>query len=281
MQKILYKNKLSHSVYGTVLFDIGASSFGESNCGLAHLIEHMFFRASGNLNQEELYRTIEQNGIYINGITGENSIQIIFKCLPSKLSTTCKLIAGMFTAEWTSEMLALEKEVVKAEIIQKGSNYSTLLSHELLGTTKNLLGTLSSISKLSLKKVREGRKAVLGSDVTFIVAGNFNEEDYSCLLNVLESFPPIFTERHAHKTEFKKLVIKPADYNAVSLSFVFDKQRIDYRKLELFKSTVFDGTGAPVSLKLREKLGYTYSLKGVNPPSKERVNNAKEILRLE
>ncbi len=29
-----------------------------------------------------------------------------------------------------------------------------------------------------------------------------------------------------------------------------------------------------------EKLGYNYSLKGVNPPSKERINNAKEILKL-
>ena len=259
---IKYKNEHSHSVYASIIFMGGSNACDNPNSGLAHLVEHMLFRACGELSQEEFYKETARHGITINASTCDSHLEVNFRCLPEKLPVAVQLVSGMLTAEWDKNMLAFEKQVIIAETYNPSSSYVTKLKNKYLNalSTKSNLGTKTSVSRFTLKKALEARKKVLGGKRYFIIAGNFNEADYAPLIDVLDGFEDHVREIKHSATKYEKVSIKTHDYNYVSVTFVFNKRDVSYERLVMLKSILFEGLESPVQYSLREQKGYTYSV---------------------
>ena len=129
----------------------------EPVCGIAHMVEHMFFRRLGDIPQEKLYFEMDKIGGAINATTYSDFVCFDITVAPSKIKDAFGLISRIFSKfEWNTEDVLAEKEVVKRQIEER---YNSLYSKTDLayydGTPKGslLMGKISDINKMSAKKI--------------------------------------------------------------------------------------------------------------------------------
>ena len=82
----------------------------EPVCGIAHMVEHMFFRCLGDIPQEKLYFEMDKIGATINAATYSDFVCFDITVAPSKIKEAFNLISKIFSKfEWNTEDVLVEK----------------------------------------------------------------------------------------------------------------------------------------------------------------------------
>ena len=183
----------------------------------------------------------------------------------------------------TRAELDLERRRIKAEI-RESDDKNSLISftnkcvYEETPLASSILGTNSSVDKVTLASLEQYRKKVISrQNIFFFVTGNFTDSDIGCLeerisewelsdSGVRENIAPVpnsFGKRDA------SVFIKNADFTSLRLSFDIDMKKHSSPEIDLLYDMLLSGYDSRLFIELSENRGLFYDLGG----SVERYSN--------
>ena len=184
-----------------VWYNVGPINERPGITGISHLFEHMMFKGSENVGQEEHSRIIQQNGGTDNAFTSKD-MTAYFENLPSsQLELAVKLEVDRMThLRLTDDTLLSEREVVKEERrLRYDNSISGKLSEALYSTafTRHpyqwpVIGWMSDIDTISLDDCNAFyRSHYAPNNATIIILGDvYFQEAVSIVEKYFGHIPP-------------------------------------------------------------------------------------------
>lgn len=211
--------------------------------GIAHFLEHMFFKSTEKHSYQELANLFDELGTQKNAYTGTHNTCYYFKCLKNVLEQSMQLFSEMFlNCTYNKKEMENEKLVILEEYkmgnddSQKkcilkayGSLFNgTCLEHDVIGTPKHI----KSFTADMLKNFKQ--EHYLPHKIVISVSGNVNLKEVETLLK--KYFAPLFDGEYNEK--YKKadfIEVKPK--NKFVLQNKDNEQSIVYILTDLGQKT--------------------------------------------
>jgi predicted Zn-dependent peptidase len=193
------QNPSVHSVGMCLLFRCATIDEPVGEEGSTHMLEHMFFRRSNGIPNEENYRRMNAIGTALHAITTRNSLSFDLSVLPESVDYALEILLDLFQdPKWSEADLLSERKVVRKQIEFNGIPYFEKFCKSVIETGgleyHSLMGTRSSIRRISLASLDEWRRRTIHpSNACLVVVGPF---DRSRMLESLRKFE----ESHAWKS---------------------------------------------------------------------------------
>ena len=133
-----------HSVAISLNFKVGSLYECDSNNGITHLCEHLFFRQLNELSQKELYLKMQMLGCEIIGKTSTDYVSFKMKVAPEFFKEAIDLITKILDDfSWSDEIIEAEKRVVLKQIENKGYSFDNWVDSYYFENTKHAMPMLS------------------------------------------------------------------------------------------------------------------------------------------
>jgi zinc protease len=168
----------------TIEFDVKNGSFTQppGSEGLAHMYEHMFFRANGQLPlPDQFIERASRLGAVFNGTTQEERVNYYMTLPADSLEGGLRLMAGALREpKFLREELEREREVVLGEYDRHQSNPFFDLQEELgmrlypgQWSRKNVTGTRAVLQAVTPERMRDiQRRYYVPNNTALIVTGD-------------------------------------------------------------------------------------------------------------
>ncbi len=255
---------------------VGSVNEGESNNGIAHMIEHMLFKGTSNRSAKQIADETAKIGGNMNAFTSKECTSYYATTLSEHLPNTIDILSDMFTSSLFDEK-ALKKE--KGVIIEEIDMYDDSpedLVHEMLQQNiwkKHPLGYLISGTKKIVRKITRDQildffdTYYVGENMIISVAGNFNED---FIIQMLEEKFGVMKESpdkpvsNAGIPQYSKVIFKrEKEIEQIHCNIAFNS--ISYLSEERYTLSVLNSIlGGSVNSRLfqriRENSGLTYSI---------------------
>lgn len=266
-----YQNSDVHSVNMSLYFRAGVLYENSHVHGISHLLEHLFFRRMGGMNQKELYYQMEKIGSTLRASTYSSFIRFDISVSPKYFYPAFQIISQIFADnEWTEEDIEKEKAVVMKQIAFKSSpSFSDYINDRYFKGTamsRPIMGTVESVKRISLKTVNLWRNKVFcPSNSCFVITGNFSNEYNEYAKNTLSNFLNTNKSLNRYSSmpkdcfqrDDKSDFIIDTDYNISDISITFDVRSNNCFQAEFLSSIIGGGAGSRLALILREDLAIT------------------------
>lgn len=272
MEKLPYFKSASFGVW----VKVGSAYENEKNNGIAHIIEHMLFKGTTNLNAKQIADEMAKIGGNMNAFTSKECTSFYATTLSEHLPNAIRILADMFSNSLIEDK-ALKKE--KSVIIEEINMYDDSpedLVHEMLQQKiwrKHPLGFLISgtpkvVRSITREQILEFMDTYyVGENMLISIAGGFEEEEIFALLE--EQFG-VIKERSTKVPEepgvpaYHQVVCKrDKDIEQLHCNLAFDC--ISYLSEERYVFSVLNSImGGSINSrlfqKIRENSGLTYSI---------------------
>ena len=189
----------------TVLIAVKNGSFieDESNNGLAHLYEHMFFKANEKIpSQPEFFKALDELGVELgpqmNAYTSTESVRYFFTLQSQYLSEGLKFFAdALLTPKFIQEELERERKVVIGEFDRYEASAQDVffqrdLTKRMFPThfvRKNVIGKRETILKATREQMFDiQRRYYIPNNSALFIVGDF--DDTSLKADVQKYFGP-------------------------------------------------------------------------------------------
>ena len=264
----------ARSVYFSVWIKTGSRDESPANNGIAHFLEHMFFKGTQNRSAYEIASYLEDLGGSLNAYTAREATVFYANTLSEHLEQSVEVISDMLCNSLFRENdIKHEQQVVLEEINSikdTPEEYIFDLFQEQLFPNQSLglpiLGTNKTVTEFNKSKLIDFRnKYYLSNNIVISAAGNLNHID---LVKMVED-----------KFSFEKKVIKnekthPLATKNVQLNFnratnqthicagVETLSYISKKKYDLIALNTCLGGGMSSRLfqVIREEYGYAYTV---------------------
>ena len=259
--------------------DVGAQDEKENEYGVAHFLEHIFFKSTKKMQTSDISKHLESLGAYINAQTGLERTQYVFRCLTENLEPCLKMYAEMFyEGKFDKEEIDKERSVVLEEIKRSQDNsQQTAYLNGQLSLFHNqpfghkVLGTEEVIKNISIEEIKSFKKRTYKpNNIYFSVYSNENFEKINSLIEKYFKTGPEKLNIKKENTKEKvtlnpkqKYVIQEKNdkqvnlYALIKTSGYMEKQKVD--KTLLYSAILGGGLSSRMFIELREKLGLAYS----------------------
>lgn len=198
--RILFQEDHSEpTVYVTALVGVGSTAEPPGKEGMAHLVEHLCFKARHG-DKPEVWDEIRQLGAAnFNAFTTQEITQYLTPAPKEALIPLLEIEAQRMidpVEGVTEEELKSEREVVRNELrlrMENGGGAAFGLADEMLYPAthpyhRSVIGTHESLDNITLADVREFVKKWYRPDnITIVVTGDFDRKDAGALIS--KSFP--------------------------------------------------------------------------------------------
>lgn len=197
-------------------FRAGSALEGLENQGIAHFLEHMFFKGTKQRPNNGLAKEVDSFGGEFNAFTSfDYTCYYINAPKPNLLQSVDILIDMVSDPQFLSEDLPAEREVVQEEYKRSQDNpqhfnFHLIQKHSFPHGYKHpILGTTENIANFSIKQLHDFRDRFYSqSNALVVVAGDLsNEEELKNIRSIIakhqipkgkeSSFPP-FRLDHEH-----------------------------------------------------------------------------------
>lgn len=256
---------------------VGAGDECESEYGLAHFLEHLFFKSTKEMSTQQLATSLESLGARINAQTNDVKTVYHFHCLKENFERCVEIYSQMFEGGlFDEEEIEKEKSVVLEEI--KRAKDSPLhvaymnAFRELMGGTRfghDVLGlpeVISSVTREEILSFKE--KNYTPNRIIFSVCGNIRFEEAEKIVE--KHFKNTLNKKFEERPNEPQVVIKPKknyvlevqDRNQAQIYILFksiaanDPLRFS---VHLFQDILGGGLSSRLFTELREKRGLVYS----------------------
>ncbi|MBE7075400.1 MAG: insulinase family protein [Clostridiales bacterium] len=175
-----------------IFINAGSANESENEYGIAHFLEHMFFKSTKKYSYQQLSTFFDELGTQKNAYTGVYKTCYYFKALGNVFEKSLELFAEMFfNNHYNEKEIAKEKNVILEEY-QMGNDdtekkcitnaYKALyngtnLEHDVIGTKKTIKG-FDSQDLLNFKN-----KWYVPKNMVISVSGNVTLKQVEKLLN--------------------------------------------------------------------------------------------------
>ena len=104
---------------------VGGRHETATQCGVAHFLEHLFFKGTGNRTAMELTTAIEGVGGYLNAYTTEDHTCYYAKADAAYFGRSAEVLLEMYLdAQFPEQEIEREREVIREEILSLKDNPS-------------------------------------------------------------------------------------------------------------------------------------------------------------
>ena len=267
----------THSV--TIGLYVRSGTIYENNCnnGITHLLEHMHFRELSNMSQDELYYNMESIGSTLRAATYYDFLKYTMKVRPKYLKECINIFAQIVsTYSWSEDCFKKEKEVIKRQIEERESDFSSelIIRKELFGDcnlANSIMGSKENMDRISLSELLLFKKAVFNSiNMIFCITGFISDADLKLILSNFESLDIKSGEKLKCSDLNNQLFCrKPniAFYDDnwstldVNISFDIDYSVADIDELKIINCILGEGVGSRLQKSIREELNYTSNIR--------------------
>ncbi len=263
---------------------INAGSRDEKNDehGMAHFIEHMFFKGTGKRKAYHILSRLEDRGGELNAYTTKEETVLFGSFLKEDYNIALELISDIvFNSSFPSREIKKEKEVIVEEINSYKDTPSELIfddfeeliyNGEALG--RNILGNESSLNTFDKQAIESFIKNNYFTDqMVFCSVGNISNKRIQKLFERYFSKVPFHTGKRirSNKNGYKpesKIIEKGTWQNHCIIGNVAYNLK-DTRRIGMYLlNNILGGQGlnSRLNLSLREKNGYAYNVESSYHP---------------
>lgn len=271
-----YKNPSLHGFYLALYVRAGSIYEREGNSGISHFTEHLLIRNVNRLLDGGLYALLDREGLEFNASTYSDMIQFYITGASEKLDLACRIFPKLLSPfVLDKEEIELERRRVRAEI-REGDDKTSLgtFTSKLLYPSHPLslpiVGTGSSVSRLSGKKLEEFRRRIFSrGNFFFFLTGNYEEACISVLLDtaselpLAEDAPSVGTvplpENFCHRGG---VYVKNADFTMLRFCFDLDMTKVTLPEVDLLYDILFAGYNSRFFIEMSENRGLFYDING-------------------
>ena len=275
-----YKNPALHGFYISLFVRAGNMYEGDAERGITHFLEHTLVRNVNNLRGGNLYSELDKAGIEFGASTYSEMVQFTTSGAIDKIMLGADIIADLFSPiALSSAEVDAERKRIKAEIREADEKNSIAMLaaqsvHAGTSLAYSILGTNSSVDKISKTRLEEYRKRCFNKENVFLyLTGSFTDEDLSAIAEKLStvelsrSMPAdIHTNVAPVPQNFGKrqggVTVKNADYTIIRFSFDMDMARITAQQADIIYDMLLSGFSSPFFVKMSEERGLFYDLTG-------------------
>jgi predicted Zn-dependent peptidase len=271
--------KVSHC---GLLVNTGSRDESENENGLAHLIEHLIFKGTNKRKAHHVLSRIENIGGELNAFTTKEETCVYASFLSGYYEHSIELFADVaFNSVFPQKEINKEKDVIIDEINSYYDSPGELIFDDFedlifkghsLG--RNILGTIGNVERITRKDILRFVKSRYSTDE--LVIASVGQIDFNKLIHLAEKhFGSIkSTPRRYSRTKFSGYV--PSSLVEVKNSYLSHTiignvayERSHPEQITLLLLTNYLGGPAlnsRLSMQIREKHGYAYSVEAMYQP---------------
>jgi len=270
-----YPNPNTHSFCLSLYIKAGALYEADKDNGITHFWEHVLFRNINHLMDGKMYEEIDKLGLYFNGATYKEFVQLYIIGAPSHFTEAADILLKVFQPmTLPADEIKTEQQRVKAEI-REAEDFKSLDyfagTHAWKGTSlrNTILGTKGNVSGFNRKRMAACHQDMLkAQNLFFYVTGNVTEEQIGQLADMVDCLQVDAAERPRQNMAqipegFGKrdllINVKNSQYTMVNYSFDLVTEKYTYAELALLYDILFSGENALLHQELSEKRGMIYS----------------------
>ncbi len=270
-----YPNGHTHSFCLSLYIRAGALYESDEENGITHFLEHILFRNINHRMDGQLYRRLDQLGLFFNGATYKEFIQLYIIGAPRHFAEAADILLKAFEPlTLPADQIRTEQQRVKAEIREAG-DFKTLdyfagtLCWKDTSLRNTILGTKGNVSTFSRRKLAAYHsQAFCPENLFFYVTGCVSEADLSGLAEQVSRLGPLSKgvrrDNRAPVPEgfgVRDLLIgvKNSPYTMVQFSYDLITEKYSGAELALLYDVLFSGENSLMHQELSEKRGMIYS----------------------
>jgi zinc protease len=198
LRVVILRNTLAPTVTTQITYHVGGFDTPKGFPGTAHALEHMMFRDSTGMSNEQLTEMSGKMGGDFNAFTTSDATQYYFVAPSQYLETLLHIEAiRMRSAKLTDKDWSLEKGAIEQEVSRDISDPETLAFQQAQGVlfagtgyAEDALGTRPSFDKTTGATLRSVYDRWYGpNNATLVIAGDVDPQD--ALAKVKKLFGPI------------------------------------------------------------------------------------------
>lgn len=270
MEQMDYLRSVSFGVW----VKVGSANETVENNGIAHVIEHMFFKGTQNRTAKQLADDCALIGGNLNAYTSKECTSYYVTTLDTHLPKAIEIVSDMVKHSlFDPEDLEKEKGVIIDEINMYEDSPDDLV-HELLqkevwkdqSIGYIISGEIETVEGFTREQLLQFVNDYYTADnIVISLAGNFNEREVLSLLE--ENFGDLPSTSNYKKVEravyHRTFIEREKDIEQVHMNLAFDC--IDYHTdekyvLSIVNSIIGGGENSRLFQVIREELGLSYSI---------------------
>lgn len=274
---IVERDVNSNYIAFAIHVSVGAGDEQENEFGVAHFLEHLFFKSTSDMSTQEIATYLESLGARINALTNDIKTVYHFQCLHENFEKCLEMYSKMFlNGLFKEEEINKERSVILEELSRAMDSpihvaymnaYKSLMNGNRFG--HDVLGTPEIIKNITKEEILNFRsKHYSPSNVSFSIYGNI---EYNVAKSLFEKYFHSFTQSNAKSLEIKqpikiipnkKFVLEQQDRNQAQIYILFKSIKADdplRYSVHLFQDILGGGMSSRLFVELREKRGLVYS----------------------
>lgn len=262
-----------HTVSAGLWVRAGSAQEQEVQSGLAHLLEHLFFKGTKTRSVRELMEAVEGRGGHLNAFTAREYTCLYVKTLDWHIDSAIEILADILINSTFSD-LEKERNVIIEEIASIEDTPDEYI-HDLLTQYhwpehplgRPVSGDLESVSRLGLDDVRQFYQTwYTPENMFFSIAGNFDPDEVLPLIRkAFEQIPQnTKTEARRDAPSFNGGIHQvPRDISQTHLALAFPGPMLGTRDryyCDFAGSVLGGGSTSRLFERIREKEGLAYAI---------------------
>ena len=270
-----YVNPSLHSFCLCLYIRAGSLFETGKNNGISHFFEHITFKNINKRHQGNLYRILDERGLYFNGETFEEVVRFIISGASEHFEEAADILTEVFAPlEVTEEDIDTERMRIKSEL-REDDDFHTLdyFSRQIVWRKtplkRSIIGPVKNLNRIGKKELQQAAKTLLCAENLFFYAtGNCTGEQLNYLAQKIESFPVNRAEvprknlaplpKHFFQRNCR-VACQESSYYRIRFSFDVDTSRYTEAECSLLYDILCSGAGCKLHQELSEKKGYIYS----------------------
>ncbi len=272
-----YNNPSQHGFFISLFVKAGIIYESASQYGITHFLEHVAIRNANAVMNGKLYELLDKRGIEFNASTYSEMVQFYVSGASQSFSVGAEIITSLFQPiRLGKSEIDAERRRIKAEIRESDdktslAGFTNKTVFEGTPLESSIVGTNSSIDKISAKSLEEYRQTVFNVDnIFFYVTGSFTDNDIELLAKLVDSYSLPRAEKRTNVAPVPRnfgkrapeVAIKNADYTMLRFTFDVDMSRVSPCELDLIYDTLLSGYNSKLFIELSEKKGLFYDIGG-------------------
>ncbi len=187
MTVLLFKSSSAPKVLVQIAYDVGSYVEDSHERGLAHLIEHMIFKGTNKLSEDDIDAIARKYGATFNAFTGMDVTSYYFETDKNNWKPFVELLADcMQNARFEQQHLASEIKAVIQELRMRKDNYWSMMLDKALqkifpaNHTYHfpVIGYKEELLNLSAENLKAFyKKYYQPSHATLFIVGDFDENE--------------------------------------------------------------------------------------------------------
>jgi len=275
--RIVYKQTANTRISHCGVFaDVGSRDEKPDEIGIAHLLEHMFFKGTKKRNLHQVLNRLEVVGGELNAFTSKDKTCIYASIINDEINRALELLRDVsFYSSYPEKELNKEKRVIMEEIDMYLDNPEERIFDEFqelfyadhpLGN--NILGSKEDLNRMTRDMIVDFKKRTFLKNKLLLVV--VSPIDFSKIIKTCEKY---FGNIELESGEFsRKEPVKPKPFDLerqngflqthVMMGCAAYPTDHPKRPALMLLTNLLGGPGlnSKLNLSLRERLGYTYSI---------------------